>query len=44
MVVLPFVVMVIALLLGVPIAFSLGGSGILGIYLIKGDWNTVLVS
>src|SRR3989304_655459 len=38
---LPFVVMVIALLLGVPIAFSLAGSGILGIYLITGSWKMI---
>jgi len=42
MVFLPFLVMVIALLLGVPIAFSLAGSGILGIYIVKGNWNMVL--
>jgi len=34
--------MVIALLLGVPIAFSLAGSGILGIYIVTGNWNMVL--
>jgi C4-dicarboxylate transporter, DctM subunit len=39
---LPFVVMVVCLLLGVPIAFSLGIAGIVGIYLIGGDWNVVL--
>ncbi len=41
MVALPFVAMVIALLLGVPIAFSLAGAGILGIYLITGKWSMV---
>jgi C4-dicarboxylate transporter DctM subunit len=41
MVYLPFLIMVIALLLGVPIAFSLAGSGILGIYIVTGNWNTV---
>jgi tripartite ATP-independent transporter DctM subunit len=41
MVALPFLVMVIALLLGVPIAFSLAGAGIFGIYLITGKWNMV---
>jgi C4-dicarboxylate transporter, DctM subunit len=41
MLVLPFVAMVIALLLGLPIAFSLAGSGILGIYLITGSWKMV---
>jgi C4-dicarboxylate transporter DctM subunit len=42
MVFLPFLVMVIALLLGVPIAFSLAGAGILGIYLYTGNWNMVI--
>ncbi|MGE5840783.1 MAG: TRAP transporter large permease [Deltaproteobacteria bacterium] len=35
--------MVIALLLGVPIAFSLAGAGILGIYLHTGNLNMVIV-
>jgi tripartite ATP-independent transporter DctM subunit len=39
---LPFLVMVVALLLGVPIAFSLGLAGVVGIYLLGGDWNVVL--
>src|SRR5499426_2619478 len=39
---LPFVVMVVALLLGLPIAFSLATAGIVGIYLIGADWNVVL--
>jgi tripartite ATP-independent transporter DctM subunit len=42
MVFLPFLVMVIALLLGLPIAFSLAGAGILGIYLYTGNWNMVI--
>jgi C4-dicarboxylate transporter, DctM subunit len=42
MVALPFVAMVIALLLGFPIAFSLAGSGILGIYLTTGSWAKVM--
>jgi C4-dicarboxylate transporter DctM subunit len=33
--------MVVALLLGVPIAFSLAAAGIAGIYLHTGDWNVV---
>jgi C4-dicarboxylate transporter DctM subunit len=41
MVYLPFLIMVIALLLGVPIAFSLAVSGILGIYIVTGNLNTV---
>jgi tripartite ATP-independent transporter DctM subunit len=39
---LPFLVMLVALVLGVPIAFSLGLAGIVGIYLHAGDWNVVL--
>jgi C4-dicarboxylate transporter DctM subunit len=42
MALLPFVVMVVTLLLGLPIAFSLAVSGIVGIYLHAGDWNVVL--
>ncbi len=42
MVFLPFLVMVIALLLGVPIAFSLAGAGVLGIYLHTGNLNMVI--
>ena len=38
----PFLAMVIALLLGVPIAFSLAGAGILGIYLHTGNLNMVI--
>ena len=43
MIVLPFIALILILLLGVPIAFALAGAGIFGIYLIKGDWNIVLV-
>jgi tripartite ATP-independent transporter DctM subunit len=39
---LPFLVMVTALLLGLPIAFSLATAGIVGIYLLTGDWSVVL--
>ena len=42
MVFVPFLAMVIALLLGLPIAFSLAGAGILGIYLYTGNWNMVI--
>ena len=42
MVYVPFVVMVVTLLLGVPIAFSLATAGIAGIYLLGGDWNVIL--
>jgi C4-dicarboxylate transporter DctM subunit len=41
MVYLPFLVMLIALLLGVPIAFALAIAGIAGIYLLGGDWSVV---
>lgn len=41
MAVLPFLVMVIALLLGLPIAFSLAAAGIVGIYLHAADWHVV---
>src|SRR5262245_66473175 len=34
--------MIVTLLLGVPIAFSLATAGIVGIYLIGADWNVVL--
>jgi len=42
MVYVPFLVMIGALLLGVPIAFSLAVAGIVGIYLLGADWNVVL--
>lgn len=42
MVYLPFLIMVIALIIGIPIAFALAGSGILGVYIVTGNWNTVL--
>ena len=42
MVYLPFLVMVVALLLGVPIAFSLATAGIVGIYLLGGDGSVIL--
>ncbi|MET0852264.1 MAG: TRAP transporter large permease subunit, partial [Candidatus Rokuibacteriota bacterium] len=41
MVYLPFVILVGAMLLGLPIAFSLATAGIVGIYLLGGDWNVV---
>jgi C4-dicarboxylate transporter, DctM subunit len=39
---IPFLVMIAALLLGVPIAFSLAVAGIVGIFLLGGDWNVVM--
>jgi C4-dicarboxylate transporter DctM subunit len=42
MVYVPFLVMVLALILGVPIAFSLATAGIVGIFLLGGDLNVIL--
>ena len=39
---LPLIAMVVALLLGVPIAFALAGAGILGIWLVTGNVYTVI--
>jgi tripartite ATP-independent transporter DctM subunit len=39
---LPLIVLVLALLFGVPIAVALAGSGMLGIYLITGDISKVM--
>ncbi|MBW1669283.1 MAG: TRAP transporter large permease subunit [Deltaproteobacteria bacterium] len=44
MVALPFIVLLVGLLMGLPIAFSLGGAGIVGMYLVTGNWNMVLSS
>jgi len=41
---IPFVVLVVLLLLGIPIAFALGGSGILGIWIVKGNWAVVMAT
>jgi C4-dicarboxylate transporter DctM subunit len=38
---LPLVVLVVTLLLGVPIAFSLAVAGMVGLYLHTSDWNVV---
>jgi C4-dicarboxylate transporter DctM subunit len=38
---LPIIVLLIALILGIPIAFALAGAGILGIYLFTGSWESV---
>ena len=43
MLILPFVVMVVALLIGLPIAFSLAVSGIFGIYLVTGNLKMIMV-
>jgi len=42
MIALPFIALIVTLLLGVPIAFALAGTGIFGIWLIKGNWGIVL--
>lgn len=42
MVSVPFIVMIVALLLGVPIPFALGIAGMLGIWLITGDISMVM--
>jgi C4-dicarboxylate transporter, DctM subunit len=42
MTVLPFVVMIVTLLLGLPIAFSLAVAGLVGIYVQTGDWNVAM--
>jgi tripartite ATP-independent transporter DctM subunit len=42
MIALPFIALIVTLLLGVPIAFALAGTGIFGIYLLKGNWDIVL--
>jgi len=39
---LPLIALVVALLLGVPIAFALAGAGILGIWLVTGNLTTVI--
>jgi C4-dicarboxylate transporter DctM subunit len=39
---LPLIAMVVALLMGVPIAFALAGAGILGIWLVTGNLTTVI--
>jgi len=42
MIALPLIALIVTLLLGVPIAFALAGTGIFGIWLVKGDWSIVL--
>jgi C4-dicarboxylate transporter, DctM subunit len=42
MVYVPFLVMLLALILGVPIAFSLATAGIVGILLLGGDLNVIM--
>ena len=39
---IPFAAMVVGLLLGVPIAVALAGAGVLGIWIVKGDWTVVI--
>lgn len=40
--VIPLIALVLALVLGVPIAFSLAGAGIFGIWLLTGDWKMTM--
>ena len=42
MVALPLLVLIVALVFGVPIAVALAGSGMLGIYLVTGDASKVM--
>src|SRR5947209_16948106 len=42
MIALPVLVLVVALVFGVPIAVALAGSGMLGIYLVTGDVSKVM--
>jgi C4-dicarboxylate transporter DctM subunit len=44
MVFIPFAILIVTLLIGIPIAFSLAGAGIIGLYLVRGDWNIVLMT
>ena len=39
---LPLIVLVVTLTCGIPIAFALAGSGMLGIYVVTGDWGKVM--
>jgi C4-dicarboxylate transporter, DctM subunit len=39
---LPLIVLLVTLMLGIPIAFSLAGAGLLGIYLFTGSWESVI--
>lgn len=39
---LPLIVLVVAMLCGIPIAFALAGSGLLGIYVVTGDFGKVM--
>jgi tripartite ATP-independent transporter DctM subunit len=41
---IPFIVLVILLLLGIPIGFALGGAGMLGIWIVKGNWAVVMAT
>ncbi|RJR47459.1 MAG: TRAP transporter large permease [Desulfobacteraceae bacterium] len=41
---IPFIVLVALLILGIPIAFALGGAGMLGIWIVKGNWAVVMAT
>jgi C4-dicarboxylate transporter DctM subunit len=41
---IPFIFLVILLILGTPIGFALGGAGMLGIWIVKGNWDVVMAT
>jgi len=41
-IILPVIALAVFLFLSIPIAFALAGAGVLGIWLITGDWNTLM--
>lgn len=41
-IILPIIALAVFLFLSIPIAFALAGAGLLGIWLITGDWNTLM--
>jgi tripartite ATP-independent transporter DctM subunit len=41
---IPFIFLVILLILGIPIGFALGGAGMLGIWIVKGNWDIVMAT
>ena len=40
--IIPLILMVVGLLAGMPIAFTLGGAGIVGIWMVTGSWSAVM--
>ena len=39
---LPLILMIVGLMLGMPIAFAMGGAGIFGIWLVTGNWQATM--